>query len=66
MSRMPSEATQLRTAKSEIRSLEKALDQSRALTRELNARATKAEKESAEWKERFDILLRRDQSKESA
>lgn len=62
MSRQPSEATQLRAAKSEIRSLEKALDQSRALTRELNARATKAEQEAAEWKTRFDILLRREQS----
>lgn len=66
MSRLPSEATQLRAAKSEIRSIEKALDQSRALTRELNARAIKAEQELAEWKTRFDILLRRDQPKESA
>lgn len=61
MSRMPSEATQLRTAKSEIKRLEGKLAQEGALAREFRVRATKAEQEVAEWKERFDILLRRDQ-----
>lgn len=59
MSRQPSEATQ-------IRALRKELSQSRLdrltlfkVSTEHECRANKAEQELKEWKERFDLLLRR-------
>jgi outer membrane murein-binding lipoprotein Lpp len=66
MSKAPSEATQIRTLKARLAEAEK--DRS-ALARERDAyrvRATKAEQECAEWRERFDILLRRDGKKAGA
>lgn len=57
MSRMPSEKTQLATAKRMIRDLQAEI---RNLTGSLNSyrvRATQAEQQTAEWKARFDKLL---------
>ena len=60
MSREPSDATKLRTAKSELSSAKTALAASEKLAHEYRARATKAEQQVSEWKARFDILLRRE------
>lgn len=60
MSKAPSDATQLRTLKSEFNRLKLEFNQ---MTTERNAyrtRAGKAEQEAAEWRVRFDDLLRRD------
>lgn len=59
MGRAASPETQLRSARSEIKELQHLLDQQgRALT-EYRARTTRAEQEVAEWKGRFDLLLKR-------
>lgn len=58
MAKMPSEKTQLRTAKAE---LAREKDNSRDLRVQRDnyrIRATKAEQECTEWKARFDTLLR--------
>jgi len=63
MGKLPSEKTQLRNAKSEVR---RVMDANRVLLNERDhyrVRATKAEQECAEWKTRFDALLRRDEVK---
>lgn len=60
MSKLPSEATQIRTLKRELSETRSALANALASMRTYRARATKAEQEVAEWKARFDILLRRD------
>ena len=63
---MPREAsaeTKLRTAKADIRRLHIELNRANKSANEYRARAAKAEQEAAEWKQRFDILLRRDQQK---
>jgi len=65
MSKPPSEATQLRTAKREAKELTGENWRLRNEVDHFRARATKAEQQCAEWKERFDILLRRDQEKPS-
>lgn len=50
----------LRRARAEIRDLKDMLARSRARAEGLSVRAVAAEKECAEWKQRFDTLLRRD------
>ncbi len=63
MSKPPSEATQLRYAKKDLAELKIALGRQQQLTEGYRVRATKAEQEAAEWKARFDALLRRDEAK---
>jgi hypothetical protein len=65
MARLPSEATQLRTAKREAKELRDELWQVKQERHRALVRLSKAEDELAEWKERFDILLRRDQENPS-
>jgi phage shock protein A len=60
MPRAPSEATQLRTTKALIKGLERELHQARQACADYRARATKAEQDVAEWKARFDQLLKVD------
>lgn len=57
MSRKPSEATQLATAKRELKRLGVELAQYRSELLKYRTRATQAEQQTAEWKERFDKLL---------
>lgn len=59
MSRKPSPETQLRSARTELK--QALADRARALTmcQDFRTRATKAEQECAEWKARFDLLLKR-------
>ncbi len=59
MSRQPSDATLLRQAKSELRDMTRQRDALRAETFELRTRTNRAEQELAEWKQRFDLLLKR-------
>lgn len=57
MSKPPSEATQIRSLKSQVKEVfedKQAAEKARDIWR---ARATKAEEEAAEWKARFDLLL---------
>jgi outer membrane murein-binding lipoprotein Lpp len=56
MSRMPSEKTQLATAK-RIRDLQKEVGNLIVQVGQYRARATQAEQHAAEWKARFDKLL---------
>lgn len=60
MSRAPSEATQLKTAKRELKETKEALGRMQEMANAYRARASKAEQEVAEWKARFDLLLKRD------
>ena len=63
MSKAPSDATLLRALKRKYADL---LVEHQSVDRErinYRARATKAEQEAAEWKARFDLLLRKDQKK---
>lgn len=64
MSRPVSDATALRKAKADFAQLVKDCNTIRIERDTFRARATKAEQESAEWKARFDILLRRDRDAE--
>lgn len=57
MARAPSVETQLKSARAELRRVAVELAQANQRTSEWRARATKAEQEAAQWKERFDILL---------
>lgn len=60
MGKLPSTETQLRHAKAALAREKRVNDSLRVeATRNLN-RAIAAEKELAEWKARFDILLRRE------
>jgi len=59
VSRPPSAETQLRTAKSELKEQRAALSAQAEATAIWRGRATKAEQEVAEWKARFDLLLKR-------
>lgn len=63
MSKPPSDATMLRTVKAELARTEKERVALRTQRDEYRVRATKAEQEVAEWKARFDILLRREDVK---
>jgi hypothetical protein len=67
MARKPSDATllvrtkaELKRAKDDIKSLTSQLSGTRSLVTDYRARATKAEQEVAEWKNRFDLLLKRE------
>ena len=60
MGKIASDATLLRRFKAESNSLKDTLAAMRVERDTFRARATKAEQEVAEWKARFDILLRRD------
>lgn len=60
MAKAPSADTQLRTLKAQAKDLNKQLDAALVQRDAYRARATKAEQEAADWKQRFDILLRRD------
>lgn len=57
MSRAPSDATMLRSARKEIRDLERQIAGTIKDREAYRIRATKAEQECAEWKRRFDMLL---------
>jgi hypothetical protein len=63
MAKSPSVETQLRTAKADIRRLHIELNRAAQSVSDYRSRATKAEQEAAEWKQRFDLLLRRDEQK---
>lgn len=56
--RKPSEATQLRAARREVKSLQDTLAALRGSENSYRVRATRAETEVAEWKRRFDDLLK--------
>lgn len=60
MSKLPSEATQIRTLKSQLKRAEADIRVLMSKRDEYRARATKAEQEVAEWRARFDALLHRD------
>jgi len=57
MSRLPSDATQLRHAKSELRKLRTRVQRAECMESLEKQRAEAAEKERDEWKARFDQLL---------
>lgn len=57
MARQPSPETQLRTARADIRRLTVELARAEQQAAAYRARATQAEQEAAQWKNRFDILL---------
>lgn len=59
MGKAASEATQLRTAKAELRQMEKELSEIKWNFRHYKERATKAEQEADQWRQRFDALLAR-------
>ena len=63
MSKLPSDATRLRSLKSAYNYLRKELDAMREHRDQYRARATKAEQDAKEWKDRFDVLLRREEPK---
>lgn len=60
MSRLPSVETQLRTVKAELREARIDVSRLRVACAAITERAIKAEKEASEWKERFDVLLRKE------
>ena len=60
MSRLPSEATQLRNLKAQLKRAEADISALMSKRDEYRARATKAEQDASEWKARFDTLLERD------
>ena len=64
--RKPSDATQVRQLKSELRRAKAELAQANSAVHIYRGRATKAESEAADWRRRFDLLLARsaDQSTE--
>ena len=59
MSRMPSDATQLRNVRREVKALKAERAQLVGEREQYRARATKAELEAADWRRRFDMLLLR-------
>lgn len=60
MAKAQSEATQIRALKRELKNLQSTFTTVCILRDEYRARATKAEQEAAQWRERFDLLLRRE------
>jgi hypothetical protein len=58
MPRVKSDATKLRIARSELRIARQSSMRAASELADLYNRAAKAEKEAAEWKARFDALLR--------
>lgn len=65
MGKPPSIETQLKTARADLRRMDIELARANQQASAYRERATKAEQAVAEWKERFDILLRRDGMKEA-
>lgn len=63
MSRAASEKTQLRNALSREKEKDKLIEVLIAQRDEYRVRATKAEQEAAAWRERFDLLLRKEPPK---
>jgi hypothetical protein len=61
MSRLPSPETQLRTMRALLKRTQSDLATAKQQASEYRARATKAEQDATEWKQRFDILLRREE-----
>lgn len=59
MSRKPSEATQLATLKREHRKLSEELRFVQLDRNEIRDKLLTAQREAAEWKERFDTLLKK-------
>lgn len=62
MSKTPSDATLIRTLKRQLSEANSSFASMKFERDHFRARATKAEQEVAEWKTRFDILLRRDEA----
>ena len=60
MGRIASDTTLLRSAKKTLLERSAELMKARIERDHYRTRATKAEQEAKEWKDRFDILLRRD------
>lgn len=63
MSKAPSDATKLRELKRQYAALSVQYLTASRERDQYRARATKAEQEAAEWRSRFDVLLRRGQQK---
>ena len=61
MAKAPSLETQLRTARADLRRVTLERNDAVKQCSLYRARATKAEQEVSEWKQRFDVLLRRDE-----
>jgi hypothetical protein len=57
MAKAPSVETQLRTARADIRRLTFELARANQQATAYRTRATQAEQDAAQWKQRFDILL---------
>ena len=57
MARSPSDATQLRTARAELKRVSIELSTVKMQLETCRGRATKAEQECADWRNRFDLLL---------
>ncbi|MEJ8837620.1 hypothetical protein [Ramlibacter sp. AN1133] len=60
MPRVASVETQLKATRAELNRATRSLERVQKEADAYRARATSAEREAAEWKQRFDILLRRD------
>lgn len=60
MSKAPSEKTMLASARRELNLCREDLARTKRTADEYRVRATKAEQEVKEWKERFDLLLRKE------
>ena len=58
MSKPPSTETLLRSERAKVRALTNSLEGAKQLAAHYRARATTAEQELAEWKRRFDALLK--------
>ena len=63
MSKPPSDVTQLRALKTAMKHTKDQLDSTLRERDVYRARATKAEQEVAEWKQRFDLLLKKEPKK---
>ena len=63
MSKLPSDATKLRNMNREFSALQKAYRALLATHEAMRVRATFTEQQAKEWRERFDILLRREDRK---
>lgn len=61
MARKPSPETELRTLRSQLKHTKAAFEAVVRQRDEYRARATRSEQEAAQWRERFDLLLRREQ-----
>jgi chromosome segregation ATPase len=62
MPKLPSMESQLRSVRRELARTQRELSAARQERFRLDARATHAEQDAAEWRKRFDQLLARDQT----